>query len=144
MRLKPGFTLLECIIAVFLIGAVLLALVSVLPRVHRQAAQGKNRFLAAATAANILEEIRSLPYGRPVPDAVRRDRKFEQVVEGVRTEVVFRLRGLEFSPSNLQGNGPDPRSVSSRISLTLEWEEGTGASSENKRQILSLSGAVTR
>jgi Tfp pilus assembly protein PilV len=141
---KKGMLLLECILAVFLLSAAFMALASVYPAVYRQAAQSKNRFLAVATAANLLESIRSLPYGSAVPAHLLGERRYEQVIEGVRADTAFQVKKIEFFPSDLSGTRPDPQSLFSRVTVTIEWREGTSASHGGRTQRIVQSGVVTR
>ncbi|MFH0802332.1 MAG: hypothetical protein V2A78_08125 [bacterium] len=141
---RKGMLLLECLLAVFLLSAAFMALASVYPAVYRQAAQSKNRFMAVATASNILESIRSLSYGTSVPAELKAERRCEQVIEGVRMETAFQVKKIEFDPSDWTGTRPDPRSLFSRVTVTIQWREGTSASSGGRTQSFVQSGIVTR
>jgi type II secretory pathway pseudopilin PulG len=131
---SPGMSLIECIIAVFLVTVAFSALVSVYPTVYKKATMEKNRFVAAALAEGILESVKSLPYGTPYPPALVADRPFTQIVEGQQQPVVFKVREIngskiQFDPSGATGKEPSESSLSCIVSVTIEWEEGTGASS---------------
>jgi hypothetical protein len=128
----------------FLIALAFTSIISLFPMLFRQSTQSKNRFLASAVGNGILEEVRAYPYRVPLPRELLRPRVCEQVIEGVRTGVTFRVKSIEFSPSNSERNGPDPASHACEVAVMIEWEEGTSASSEKKNLSMVFNGSKSR
>lgn len=140
--MKKGMTLIECIIAVFLIAVAFTALAAVYPAVYRKSTQQENRFVAIAVAEGIIESVRALPYGSPIPVTLMKDQTFTRVIEGERKSAVFHIKSISFLPS--AGDAPDPSSLASTVTVTVEWSEGTGASSGEATRSITLNGSLTR
>jgi len=141
---SAGMTLLECIIAVFLITMAFASILSVYPLLYRQSTQSRNKFIAVAVANGLLEAVRAYSYNAPLPPELKKPREYEQVIEGVRTKVVYTVKSIDFEPSNPSGKGPDPKSYTCRVKVVIEWEEGTGASSSMKRETFTATGTKSR
>jgi len=139
-----GLTLIEIMIAIFLVTVVFATVIAVYPALYRHATMSKNRFLAASVADNIIETIRAVPWGAPVPAYVRQDKKLEQLVEGEKQEVTFKVKEINFEPSNSTGNGPKPDNYVCLVTVTLEWVEGVGSASQAKTKTLTSQGTITR
>jgi prepilin-type N-terminal cleavage/methylation domain-containing protein len=143
-RPRNGLTLIEMMIALFLVAIAFSALVAVFPAVYRHSAQSRNRFLAQQAGRNVIETLRAVPWGKPAPAFARQDHVFDQVVEGERHFLRFKVKEIKFEPANATGDGPDPRSPVSQVRVTLEWREGTGSSSASRRQTLCAAGSLTK
>ena len=136
--------MMELIIAIFLLTTVFASLVAVYPIVFRHATMSKNRTLAASAAKNIIETIQSVPWGSPVTSFIKKEQVFKQVIEGKPQVVKLKVKKIEFNPANSAGNGPDPLSFVSTVTVILEWEEGTGASSQAMTKRVTVQGTITK
>lgn len=141
---KNGISLMELMIAVFLLTTVFAALISVYPAVFRYATMSKNRSLAAASAKNLIETIQAVPWGSPVTSFIKKEQVFKQVIEGKPQIVKFIVKKIEFDPSNPNGDGPDPSSYVSKVRVILEWKEGTGAASGEMTRSITVEGTINR
>ncbi len=141
---KNGISLLELMIAVFLLTTVFAALVSTYPLVFRYAAMSKNRSLAAASGKNIIETIQAVPWGSPVTSFIKKEQIFKQVIEGKPQVVKLEVKKIEFNPSNAGGDGPDPLSYVSKVTVVLEWKEGTGGASGEMKRSITVEGTIAK
>lgn len=141
---KNGISLMELMIAVFLLTTVFAALVSVYPLVFRYATMSKNRSLAAASGKNLIETIQSVPWGAPVTSFIKKEQVFRQVIEGKAQVVKLNVKKIEFNPSNAGGDGPDPMSYVSKVTVILTWKEGTGGASNEMTRSITVEGTITK
>lgn len=139
-----GFSLLEVVIALYLLAATVAAVCATIPQIYRQTVQSKNRYLAVAVAGNVLEAARSVPYGRNVPDEVRQPSRIAQVAEDQKTVTEFRVAALDFRPSNVDGRGADPGQPTCVVTVTVEWDEGTASASEKAVKRYTATTSLTR
>lgn len=138
-----GISLLEIIIAMFLVAIAFATLAAIFPLAYRHASMSKNRILATSTARNVIETLRAVPWGRATPDFVKQDQGYMMVIDGKRQPVVFEVKEIKFDPANSTGNGPDPESTVCEVYVTVEWKEGTGPSSQMVTKELTYSGVLT-
>ncbi|MEW6278382.1 MAG: hypothetical protein AB1758_07170 [Candidatus Eremiobacterota bacterium] len=138
--MRRGLSLVELVLALFLVVLVLGAVASVLPGLYRQSARSQHRFQAVAAAQGILAAYRSLPYGAPVPAELKQPWTFRQRMEDVASTTEVRVRSIAFEPANPSGDGPALEADFSRVTVTVEWEED-GADGV---QTASASGVVVR
>lgn len=139
-----GLTLIEIILAMFLIAVVFAALAAIYPAVYRHSTISKNRLLGMQVAHNVIESLRAVPWGKPVPDFIKKEQKFDQLIEGVKTSVTYQIAKIEFDPPNSTNDGPDPKSIVCNVKVTVKWTEGAGGASEARTQTISASGTLSK
>lgn len=140
---NSGVTLIEIILAVYILAIVFAALAAVYPAVYRHSALSGNRFLAVRVSENIIETVKAVPWGKPVTPFIRKDQHFSRLIDGSRQISIFKVRKISFDPPNATGDGPDPKSRSALVTVTIEWIEGTGKSSEAVTQTYTTQGTIT-
>ncbi len=144
MKRRAGLSLVEIVIALFLVAAALAAVLSVVPGLQRRAAQEQDRHLAGTVARGIVEALRTVPYGATVPPHLLAPQRFDSVVEGVATRVVIEVKEIRFEPAAPGRLAADPAAAASRVRVVVTWAEGTGASSTRAVKELAAWGVVVR
>lgn len=140
MRRSRGLTLIECIIATFILAVGFLAVASVYPLAYRGAVLDATHVAALQVASATLAEVRTLPYGTPVPASMTDPLPVDGISEGVRTTTVF-TREVHFARG---GTGANPGALSDVASVTVRWDEGTWAGGGAVHKFLTISGGVCR
>lgn len=136
---RRGFTLLECVIATFVVMAGFLAVVSVFSMGRRAAAADRNHALGLQVAANVLARIRAHPYGSPLAPGVLGDVTVRDEVEGVPVDVTFAVSAT-FASGGCVGMSQQGTDVAT---VTVRWRDGTGAGGAGRTREVSLAGGVT-
>lgn len=140
MRRKRGLTLIECIIATFVLAVGFLAVASVYPLAYRGAVLDATHVAALQVASGTLAEVRTLPYGAPVPATMIDPLPIDGISEGVRTTTTF-TREVHFTRG---GTTADPGALSDVASVTVRWDEGTLAGGGAVHKSVTVTGGVCR
>lgn len=135
---------MELIIAIFLITTVFVSLIAVYPMLFRHASLTKNRLLAMSVSRNIVETIKAVPWGASVTPFIKSNQTFHMVIEGEQQSVTFKVKEIKFDPANAAGTGPDPGKLTSNVTITLEWQEGTGAGSKMRNRTLTTVSVISK
>ncbi|HEY3998656.1 MAG TPA: type II secretion system protein [Candidatus Xenobia bacterium] len=132
MKKRRAFTLIECIIACFVVMCAFLCVASIIPVASHQAGADKNRLTALRVAQNVMSEVRSRPFGSSLGSLEGPVKIDGEVVEGhpVETEVFTVAHVTPTIPS-----GADYGTVA----VTVTWLEGLKAPKS-----LTLTGGITR
>ena len=140
MRRQRGLTLIECIIATFLVAVGFLAVASVYPLAYRGAVLDATHVAALQVAGATLADVRGLPYGTPLPASVTAPLQVDGITDGVPTPVTF-VREVRFARGGAIAN---PNALSDVAAVTVSWEEGTAAGSAGRTKSVTVTGGVTR
>jgi hypothetical protein len=151
---KRGFSLLEAMIAIFVVTAGMMVLASVFGIGLRHATQTRDRALAIVLAENLIEHVRSQPYGvseRPVEWG--RDKPNEWsvhemmvIVEGRKVETKFE-HCIEVAEKERGGNGSffgEGEDFTDVLKIQVRWREGTGVGSKGEDKLLIIYTTVWR
>lgn len=134
---RTGFTLVEAILAAFLVAVAFTLFLGVFSSSVREATQSREQILADAIVLNTLEEIWNQQYGSTRAwwgaGNVTRDVVVPTAVEGQALTTKFTC-AVTSAPEK-GGNGSFFGAVAKDydvLKVTLSWTAGTGASAESK------------
>ena len=140
---RRAFTIMETILAMVIILLGFLAVARVLPNSHRATMMTKNHVTAMRIARNILDTVRSLPYGANV-DSLKTpagDIILQEQIEDATTSITFKP-DITFVSG---GNAAKLDQAADEVIVTIRWRElatgGTDAADTDK--FISLRGGVT-
>lgn len=153
---RRGFTLIECIIATFILAIGFMAVASTYPLSYRSAAVSTNHVLAMQVASGMLETVRDNPYGTtPSLQPVT----LSMVVgasgsTGATVPVVTTSASPSATPSTVTfypsvkfargGSVPNPNAMSDVCTVTVTWNEPTGRGASLLQKSVSVTGGITR
>lgn len=140
MRRPRGFTLIECIIGVFVVAVGFLAVASMYPTAYRGATLDLNHTMALQLASATLANVRAVPYGTAIPATALTPLNKEATNESSQTYVTM-TRTVTFVRG---GATADANAISDVAVVTVTWTEGTGAGSAGVQKQIVLRGGVTR
>lgn len=137
---RRGFSLIECVVATFVLAVGFVAVASIYPMAHRGASVNANHVAAMQIASGVLAHIRSAPYGSTVSETCLSPETLVMVIEGTPGAVTF-SKEVTFQRG---GSTADTNAVADVASVTVTWTEGTKASSEGIRKSITVTGGVFR
>lgn len=137
---RRGFTIIECVIATFVLLSGFLAVMSVYPLSQRGATLSHNRTLALRVARNVLESVRAHPYGDPLASAVLADETYVEMVENAPSSVTFK-KTIQYSTGGSIGSSTSTYDV---VTVTVQWREGTGVGSAGQDKSVKVTGGIAR
>ncbi|MEW6279362.1 MAG: hypothetical protein AB1758_12105 [Candidatus Eremiobacterota bacterium] len=133
--MRRGFTLVEAILAFFLLVVAFLVLFSIFSGGARHAVQSRNRTVAMVYAQSFLEEVRAHPYGQPEPEAWKQARVYPVAVY-----VEGRPQTMEFNQEVTYRNESFVKSSVDQdvdeVTLRLTWREGLGDNAHEKELLV--------
>jgi hypothetical protein len=119
-------TIVECLVAILVLVMGFLAVASCYPLSYREATFDKNRIEALSLAHDILNQVRSIPYGQQMSSKLTTPVSQTDIIEGRTQKVVFYpsiafLRGSDHSRE-------DTSHSTDICVVTVQWQEsGYGA-----------------
>lgn len=138
---RRGLTLIECILATFIVAVGFVAVASVYPLAFRGATLDANHVAAMQLASSTLSQIRALPYGAtPAPGGTLSPVTRQTSNEDSTTQVTFN-RTVTFERG---GAAASAQTAGDVARVTVTWIEGTGASGEATQKSVSVTGGVSR
>ena len=137
-RRVRGFTIIECVLATFVLLSGFLAVMSVYPLSQRSASLSHNRTIALRVARNVLEAIRAHPYGDALASDVLADETYSEMVESAPTSVTFK-KSVQYSTGGCVGSSSSTYDV---VTVTVQWREGTGVGSAGQDKSVKVTGGV--
>lgn len=140
MRRSRGLTLIECIIATFLLAVGFVAVASVFPLAYRGAVLDANHVTALQCASEVLAGVRNTPYGSVPPARVTQPMTVSTIVEGV-------ARKTDFLPIVTFARGGQSAQIQAACDVaivTVRWTEGTGGSTPAVDKSVEVRGGVFR
>jgi prepilin-type N-terminal cleavage/methylation domain-containing protein len=138
--MRRGFTLIECIVATFILAIGFVAVASLYPMAYRGATVSANHVAAMEIASGLLAHIRSSPYGNPVGSPFIDPESLTVVIEDAPTVVTFK-KSITFARG---GTHADLSANADVATVTVTWTEGTGPASEGISKRVTLTGGVCR
>ncbi|MBM3461305.1 MAG: hypothetical protein FJX76_04310 [Armatimonadetes bacterium] len=130
MRQARGFTILECVMATFLLTLGFFALAATYPTSNRRAHLSRNHTRAVRLAQDALAQARATQFGNPVVIA---DQSFIDTIGGIKIFRVFNTR-VKFSGGTAAA---DVSRSGDLATVTVTWSEGDTKS-------VSITGGVAR
>jgi Tfp pilus assembly protein PilV len=151
-RYRQAFSLIEAIVAVFVIVFGFLVILSIYSTSSRHATQSRNHITACILADNLLAEFRDHPYGAPAPAQWTAPKTFTNVIEsefltgsGGAITKVNRIAKTTFTTTITYSNGSFVGTSTSGnyddVSFTISWSEGSGVGAARAQK--QLQGMVT-
>lgn len=137
---RRGFTLIECIIATFLLAVGFVAVASLYPMAYRGASVNANHVAGLEVASAVLSHIRSSAYGSPPAGQYLGDETLQMVVENDVVNVTYK-KSVKFARG---GTHADVNANADVAIVTVTWVEGTGPASEGITKSVVVTGGVCR
>lgn len=137
--MKRGFTIIELIVACFIIVMGILAVSRLMSLGHRGGTVSKDRMLAIRLARNVIDKVRSMPFGAD-PSSLRGP--VPMLGESVEGKAV----GLEFNVDNVTvavPSGSTPVGFGT-ITVTVSWHQGVGQTNSAGNNSLTMTGGLSR
>lgn len=138
-RLRGGFSLIECIIATFVLAVGFVAVASMYPTAYRGATLNANHVAALEIANGVLNRIRSTPYGTTLAPDILAPESLNTMIENVDAPVTF-TKTVKFARG---GATAYKFAVSDVATVTVSWNEGTGPGSAGRAKSISVVGGVS-
>lgn len=133
--IQRGFTLVEAILAFFLMTIAFLVLWSIFTGGARHAMQSRNRTVAMLYAQSWLEEVEAHPWGQPKPKSWN-----DGVVTPVAVYVEGRPQQMNFTQKVEFTTGAfvdkTREEDHDELKLTLTWSEGIGDNANQKELVV--------
>jgi type II secretory pathway pseudopilin PulG len=129
-----GFTVVESLMAFFVMAVAFVALMSVFSGGAHEAMQSRNRTVALLYAESFLEEVRAHPYGAPAPKRWKSD-----TVRPVKVQVEGREQVMEFSQEVSYANKSFVGGSSENtdeVTLRLRWKESLGTKKDHHKELV--------
>lgn len=148
---RRGFTVLECVIATFILLAGFLAVMSVYPLSQRASTTSQNHTQAIRVARNVLEVIRAHPYGEPLSSDVLADETYQGLIETDPGDASGKhaITTVTFRKSVTYANGSCVGAVAGSTTydvatVTVRWREGTAGGSAGVDKSVKVTGGILR
>ncbi len=136
MRRRPGFTLIECVIATFIVMLAVITVVSALPMAYRGASADKQRLTALRVAQDVIAQVQARPFGAD-PSSLKGTVQPEgETVEGNALDSRYTIDTVAVDIPAGSDHGT--------VTVTIRWDEGSGVGSSRMSKALTLTGGVTR
>lgn len=138
--MRQGITLMETILAFFIMAVAFVVLFAVFSGGYRAAVQSRNRTVAILYAQSLLEEVRAHPYGQPAPPSWTAPvaHPVDVIVEGRKQHYEF-AQQVSYANSSFIGLSDQD---ADEVTITLKWREGVGNNPTQKE--LAIKTAVWR
>ena len=141
---KRAFTLIEVIVATFIVGMGFLAVVQLNPMGHRGGTVDKNRLIALRIARNVIDQARSMPFDTLAANVA--------TLEGPKylngEQIEGKTVGLEFAVEKVLVTTTGPASPTpigyGNITVTVVWHQGVGKSNAAGNNTLTMTGGLMR
>jgi len=136
---RRGFSLIECIIATFVLAVGFVAVASMYPSAYRGATLNANHVAALEMAGEVLARVRATPYGSPLAPDVLAPETLNMMIENVDAPITF-TKTVTFARGGATAN---KLAVSDVATVTVTWTEGTAVGSAGVQKQLVVVGGVS-
>ena len=150
-RRLRGFTIAEIILAMFIIVMGFLAVARILPGGHKGGTADKNRLIALRIARNVIDLVRSAPFGDPTRSAPygALTTTLEGPVPLVGESLEGNKLGMEFAVEKVTVTIPPAGGVGGPIgygtvSVTVTWHQSGGQTNSAGNNSLTVTGGIFR
>lgn len=137
MSARRGFTILECVLAAGLVLIGFLAIAKINPMSYRGATLSREHLTAIRIARNVIEQVRSRPFGSDVSDLKGPQEMKGELVEGNAFTQPFKVESVNTTIAL-------PTSTCGTVSVTVSWREGTATGSAGIDKKVTLTGGLSR
>jgi prepilin-type N-terminal cleavage/methylation domain-containing protein len=136
---RRGFTLIECIFAAIIVLLGFLAVAKINPMSYKSAEVSRNRLDAIRAGRNVIEAVRSQPYGASTKHLEVPYHMDGEMVEGNPTGEVFDIKNISVKPFGGAGQS------AAEVAVTVQWTEGTAADNKGSTSVtkqLVVTGSI--
>ncbi|MCD4782779.1 MAG: prepilin-type N-terminal cleavage/methylation domain-containing protein [Candidatus Eremiobacteraeota bacterium] len=138
---NKGFTIIEVIIAIFIISCGLMALFSTFSLSIRHATQSRNKVCVDVIADSMLEGVRAHRYGEPKPPSWEKPRMVLTVIQGKISQTTFHIKVKCKNQSFIDEKINKDYDY---VTIEITWSEGTGVGSRGIKRMHSETVPVRR
>ena len=142
---RRGFNITEVIVALFILAIGFIAVARNAPVSQKGATVDKNRLTALRIARNIIDQVRSAPFGNPTNSAPfgLATSTLEGPVTLVGDSIEGNPVGFEFAVEKVFVDCKSSQNHGS-VSVTVAWHQGVGQTNSAGNNSLTLTGGLTR